>query len=229
MPSEHRPYKGMAMEGIIATWYARNTGRNLRRFRHAAEAVTARAPKGGKVLEVAPGPGFLALELTRRGYRVTGLDISHSFVRIAREGAARAGASIDFQQGDAARMPFEDASFDFAVCMAAFKNFTDPVGALDEIHRVLKPGGAAAILDLRREASLGAIEDEVRGMDLSRVDAALTRWTFRFMLLKRAYSQVDLEQVASRSRFGSCQIVPDGIGFEMRLRKAGGGLEEPRS
>lgn len=116
-------------------------------------------------------------------------------------------------------MPFPDASFDFAVCMAAFKNFTDPVGALDEIHRVLVPGAQASILDLRKDASLEDVADEVRVMNLSRLNAALTRWTFRFVLLANAYTREDLERMASQSRFRTCGVLDDGIGFDLRLAK----------
>ncbi len=219
MAKQAKAYKGIAMEGAIARWYTSNTARDARRFHGVAEAVAARVAPGASVLEVAPGPGFLAIELARRGYRVTGLDISRSFVRIASDNAARAGVAIDFQHGDAARMPLPDDSFDFVVCMAAFKNFTNPVGALDEIHRVLRPGGQASIYDLRKDASLAAIDEEVRGMNLSRLNAALTRWTFRLMLLRSAYTRDDLERMVSRSRFGIGEIRDEGIGFELRLAK----------
>jgi ubiquinone/menaquinone biosynthesis C-methylase UbiE len=140
--TRRKAYKGIGMEGPIATWYAKNTGRDMREYRKIAQAVAGRLPGGSSVLEVAPGPGYLAIELAKLGdYRITGLDISKSFVRIARENARRAGVTIDFLRGGAAQMPFPDESFDFVVCRAAFKNFSDPVGALDEIHRVLRPGG----------------------------------------------------------------------------------------
>ena len=219
MAMQAKAYKGIPMEGFIARWYANNTARDARRFRDASRAVAARIAPGARVLEVAPGPGFLAIELAKLGYRVTGLDISRSFVRMARDNAARAGVAIEVEQGDAAHMPFPDASFDFAVCMAAFKNFTDPVGALDEIHRVLRSGGQASIYDLRKDASLAAIDEEVRGMKLSRLNAALTRWTFRLVLLRNAYTREDLERMVSRSRFGTCEIRGEGIGFEVRLTR----------
>jgi ubiquinone/menaquinone biosynthesis C-methylase UbiE len=219
MANQAKAYKGIAMEGVIARWYAANTARDTRRFQGVAQAVPARVAAGASVLEVAPGPGYLAIELSKQGYRVTGLDVSRSFVQIARDNAAREGVAIAFEHGDAARMPFPEASFDFVVCMAAFKNFTDPAGALDEIHRVLRPGASASIYDLRKDASLAAIDDEVRGMNLSRLNAALTRWTFRLMLLRNAYTREELERMAARSRFGSCEIGDEGIGFELRLVK----------
>src|SRR5579862_3436922 len=122
-------YRGLPMEGMIATWYARNTRRNMRRFTDTARLVAERVGPGGDVLEVAPGPGYLAIEMARRGYAVTALDISKSFVRIGREHAARSGVNVDVRHGNASAMPLADASFDFVVCMAAFKNFSDPIGA----------------------------------------------------------------------------------------------------
>lgn len=220
-PSARRkPFKGMGMEGAIATWYAKNTGRDLRRFQADARVVSEVVPPGGRVLEVAPGPGYLSIEIAKTGqYRVTGLDISRSFVRIARGNAERAGVAVDFQQGDAARMPFADDSFDFVICVAAYKNFTDPVGALDEMYRVLRGGGEALIHDLRKDASLADIDEEVRRMNLSRLNAALTRWTFRAVLLQRAYTRRAMEEMAARSRFGACSVAEKGIGFACRLAK----------
>src|SRR4051794_39116942 len=104
------------MEGLIARWYARNTLKALAEYQAAARDVAARLPGGGRVLEVAPGPGYLAIELARLGpYQVVGLDISRSFVRMAVENAAKAGVAVEFRHGDAAAMPFDAASFDFVV------------------------------------------------------------------------------------------------------------------
>jgi ubiquinone/menaquinone biosynthesis C-methylase UbiE len=214
-----RAYKGLPMEGLIATWYARNTGRDMRRFTDTALLVAGRVGTGGDVLEVAPGPGYLAIELAKRGYRMTALDISTSFVRIARENAAQNGVVVDVRQGNASAMPLADASFDAVVCMAAFKNFTDPIGAINEMHRVLKQGGEASIFDLRKDASLQDIAAEVRNMQLSAWNACLTRFIFRHGLLRAAYTRDRLDQMAAASRFGRHEIVSRGIGLELRLMK----------
>jgi ubiquinone/menaquinone biosynthesis C-methylase UbiE len=217
-----KPYKGLPMEGPIATWYAKNTGRDRRRVIANAHAVMHRVPAGGRVLEVAPGPGFLAIEIAKGGgHAVTGLDISESFVRIALENARTAGVVVDFRHGNAAAMPFPDGSFDFVVCTAAFKNFSDPIGALDEIHRVLAPGGQASIYDLRKDASRDEIAAEVRNMHLSALNAFLTRFIFRFGLLPRAYTRDALDTLVAQSRFGSGQVETDGIGFELKLARQG--------
>ena len=222
-PHRARPrkaYKGMAMEGVIATWYARNTKGDVRHFRQCADTVVASLPPAARVLEVAPGPGYLAIEIAKRGgSRVTGLDISETFVRIAEDNARAEGVDVDFRHGNASAMPFADDSFDFIVCRAAFKNFTDPLGALDEMFRVLAPGGCASILDLRKEASMDEIEAEVAGMHLSPVNAWLTKFIFRTTLLKNAYAQDALEHLVAQSRFGRGEVHRDGIGFDLRLVK----------
>ncbi len=126
---------------------------------------------------------------------------------------------VDFRHGNASAMPFPDASFDFVVCTAAFKNFSDPIGALNEIHRVLTPGGEASIYDLRKDASRDEIAAEVRNMGLSALNAFLTRFIFRFGLLPRAYTREVLETLVAQSRFGTGQVDADGIGFELKLAR----------
>jgi ubiquinone/menaquinone biosynthesis C-methylase UbiE len=116
-------------------------------------------------------------------------------------------------------MPFADASYDFIVCSAAFKNFSAPVDALNEMHRMLRSGGQALIYDLRREATLDEIDAEVRGMGLSAVNALITRLTFRFVLRRRAYTRDALERMARASHFERDDIDIQGIGFEWRLTK----------
>lgn len=216
-------YKGLAMEGAVARWYAglRSSESQIEEYRRQALRLTAGLPNGAPVLEVAPGPGYFAIEVARLDrFRVTGLDISRSFVQIASDNARRAGVEVDFRQGDAASMPFEDGSFDLIVCQAAFKNFTQPGRALDEMHRVLRDGGTAVIQDMSREASRAAIGDEVNRMRLSRVNAVMTRWTLA-MLRRRAYTRQRMEALAAASDFRTCEIQTSGIGMEVRLRKQG--------
>jgi ubiquinone/menaquinone biosynthesis C-methylase UbiE len=215
-----KAYRGIAMEGIIASWYARTTFKDLKRHKLMAAQLAPKIPAGGRVLEIAPGPGYFCIELARLGdYRITGLDISKSFVEIARKNAAEAGLEIDFRLGNASDMPFEEGSFDFTFCQAAFKNFSEPVKAIAEMYRVLRPNGAAVIVDLRCDASPEEIEQEVKGMRLGRLDEAFTRWTFKKMLLKSAYSVADMQAMISRTPFGAGRIERSGIGFQAWLEK----------
>lgn len=216
---KRKPYRGMPMEGMIATWYAKNTGKSIAEFRDLAKRIADGLRPGDRVLEVAPGPGYLAIELARLApYRIAGLDVSQTFVRIARENAERAGVEVDFREGDAAAMPFAADAIDFIVCRAAFKNFSDPVGALREMHRVLRSGGQAMIIDMRNDASSKSIVDEVAKMHLGRIDAFFTRAALS-ALRKRAYSKLDFERMAQATPFGRCDIVEQPLGFEVTLVK----------
>ena len=216
---QQKPYKGLAMEGMIARWYARNTGRSLAPFRKEAQEIAQQLASSSDVLEVAPGPGFMAIELAKLGsYRIVGLDISQSFVRIATENAQTAGVDVTFREGNVSSMPFDSNSFDFIYCRAAFKNFSDPVQALAEMYRVLKVGGKAVIHDLRRDASSDAIKAAVKEMGLAWLNSLLTRWVLRW-LRRRAYSQEDFRQMVGETTFGTCEIKCDLIGAEVTLRK----------
>ena len=215
-------FKGPEMEGPIARWYARirGTETELATFGRQAEQLTAALPDGARVLEVAPGPGYLAVAMARGGrLDVTGLDISQTFVEIAREKARKAGVAVDFRRGDVADMPFASASFDLVVCQAAFKNFTLPRSALAEIHRVLRPGGVAVIQDMSHDATHTAIAREVEGMRLGRLNTFTTKATLE-MLRRRAYSRAQFEALARTSPFETCAIAMEGIGLEVRLTKA---------
>jgi ubiquinone/menaquinone biosynthesis C-methylase UbiE len=211
-----KPYKGMAMEGVIATWYAKNTGKSITEFHGLAKRIADELEPGCRLLEVAPGPGYLAIAFAKLGYQVAAIDVSRSFVRIARERAAREGVEVDFREGDAAAMPFAAQMFDFAICRAAFKNFSDPAGALGEMHRVLRPGAAALIIDMRNDASAQAIADEVAKMNLGPLDAFATRTTLS-LLKRRAYSRADFERMAQASPFRRFEIREGPLGFEVKL------------
>lgn len=210
--------KGVGMEGFIARWYARQTARDSDEFKATARRIVPYIDAGARVLEIAPGPGYLAIELVKlTGCRMVGLDISHTFVRIAGENARKAGLRIDFEQGDAADLPFPAEQFDFIVCRAAFKNFARPGEALDDMHRVLKAVGVALIIDLRKDFSKEAVSDYVRGRGA--IDAAIIKFTFNTMLRKRAYTKESITDLVARSQFRQGDVRLDPIGFELWLRK----------
>lgn len=212
-------HKGLGMEGFVARWYARNT-EGASRHREVAERTVGGLADGAHILEAAPGPGYLAIEFAKFGrFHVAGLDISKTFVQIASDNAAKAGVTVAFYHGDAAAMPFNVDSFDLIVCMAAFKNFAEPVRALNEMYRVLKRGGKAVIIDLRPDVSDEEIVAEVQKMRLSWVSSLLTKLTFKHMLRKRAYSREQLRDMASQTPFQTCEIREESIGFEVALGK----------
>jgi ubiquinone/menaquinone biosynthesis C-methylase UbiE len=213
-------FKRFGMEGRVAKWYAKNTRKDLDEFKALAKRMSADLGAGASVLEVAPGPGYFSIELAKLGsYQVTGLDISKTFVELARTNARQDNVKVDFQQGNASQMPFQDGSFDLIVCRAAFKNFSEPVAALQQMRRVLRPGGKALIIDLRRDARKETIDAYVNKMNIGAVNSVVTKLTFRLMLLKRAYTQDEFEQFISESGFENFDIQETPIGFEITLLK----------
>ncbi len=215
---DQKAYKGKGMEGWLARWYARTRRNDMEDFRRQARTAAEHLSSGCNVLEVAPGPGFFAIELAKLGdFKITGLDISRTFVEIATENARNAGVRIDFRLGNASAMPFADDSFDFIYCSAAFKNFSEPVKALDEMYRVLRPGGEAMVVDLRKDVSLDEIDVYVKQSGRSRIDAWMTSWAFRCLLIKRAYTKDEFSRMAEQSRFGTCQIQVSPIELETRF------------
>ena len=223
-PALPKAHKDRGMEGMVAKWYATNTGKALDEFTKLARRIAPQLPRNSAVLEVAPGPGYfsieLAAELAKLGsYSITGLDISHTFVEIASKKAAEAGVHVDFRQGNASSMPFADDTFDFLLCRAAFKNFGQPVRALQEMCRVLKPGGRGLIIDLRGDASPESMNQAVDAMRLSTVNKVVTKLIFRHSLVKNAYTREQFQHMLAQASFGGVDIQQADIGFEIWMTK----------
>jgi ubiquinone/menaquinone biosynthesis C-methylase UbiE len=218
--SARKPYRGISMEGGLATWYAKITRKDLGEFERLARQLAKDLPGNARVLEIAPGPGYLSIALAKLGpFKVTGLDISQSFVRMASQNARREGVAARFIHGSASDIPLEDGLFDLIVCRAAFKNFSEPLKALNEMHRVLKPGGRAIIMDLRKDTSWEEIVAYVDGLKISRANTWITKFIFKHMLLNRAYTEGQMTSLVGESEFKSCEIIKAAVGMEVRLSR----------
>jgi ubiquinone/menaquinone biosynthesis C-methylase UbiE len=209
----------MGMEGSTARWYDRTTRKGMPEIQALAIRIAAAIPPSAQVLEVAPGPGFLSIELAKRGLPVRAIDISRTFVDIARRNAAAEGVNVRFELGNAAALPVEDASVDFVFCRAAFKNFSEPVKALAEMRRVLRPGGTMLLIDLRREAPMAEIKQYVDGLGVSLLNRWFMLFVFRNMLLKRAYRLEDIRRMALEAGWGEPRIDSKSMGFEAWMTK----------
>lgn len=88
------------------------------------------------------------------------------------------------------------------------------------MHRVLKPGGQALIIDLRRDASIESIEQTVNAMNVGRVNGIITKLTFRYMLLKQAYTKGEFEKLIAVTEFRDVDVRENLIGLEILLNKA---------
>lgn len=219
---QQKAYRGVGMEGRVARWYAARARKRLDEYRALARRMAERLPAGTAVLEVAPGPGYFAIELAKLGkFRITGLDISETFVAIARRNGAREAVEVDFRQGDASQMPFERGSFDLIICRAAFQNFQKPVKVLEEMRRVLKTGGTAVVIDLRKDVPREAINSYMRKVRLGLVDWLISQLIFRLVLVRRTYTKDQLTRFITDSGFRRFDIRDGPMFFEMWLENDG--------
>lgn len=92
-------------------------------------------PPGGRVLDVACGPGLLLCAALERGHAAAGVDLSGEAIALAKELVPAA----DVRQGNAERLPFADATFDGVTCLGSIERFLDREQALREMRRVAKP------------------------------------------------------------------------------------------
>lgn len=98
---------------------------------------------GDRILDIAAGTGTSSAAIARAGARVTALDFSAGMVAVGRE----RHPDIEFVEGDATALPFDDASFDAVTVSFGLRNVNDPHAALAEMRRVLVPGGRLVICE----------------------------------------------------------------------------------
>jgi ubiquinone/menaquinone biosynthesis methyltransferase len=117
--------------------------------------IALAAPRAGsRVLDLATGTGDIAFAAAREGARVVGLDITYRMIELAKgKGARRLQPSGTFLVGDMLALPFPEASFDIVTTGYGLRNVPNLVAAIDEIARVLAPGGQAVSLDFDRPSN----------------------------------------------------------------------------
>ena len=94
-----------------------------------------------RVLDVGCGTGHQMRLLAEKGYEVSGVDGSEEMLRYAE----RNNPGARLRRGDVEALPFEDGSFDAVICIEVLRYLSDPSRSLEEIARVLKPGGTAIV------------------------------------------------------------------------------------
>lgn len=107
----------------------------------------------GETLEVAVGTG-LNLPNYPADVQLTGIDLSHEMLSLARRRADELGRDVELQEANAHALPFDDGSFDTVVCTFGLCSIPDDDAALAEMHRVLRPGGRLILADHVASTSL---------------------------------------------------------------------------
>jgi len=215
-----RKHKDLGITGSFARWYDKNTRETrLNEMREYANEVTKHVKDGANILEIAPGPGYMSIELAKKGnFNITGMDISPDFVEICKTNAKNENVNVTFLEGNVSAMPFEENKFDFIFCSAAFKNFKEPVVALKEMYRVLKNSGIVLIVDMRRDVTKQGLEEEVKKITKTGFERFWVKRTFK-NLAKYAYKKDEFIEMIKQTPFAKNEIQESGIGFYVFLYK----------
>jgi ubiquinone/menaquinone biosynthesis C-methylase UbiE len=138
-------------------WGSGNYAAVAERISQAGELVNERSglEPGMDVLDVGCGTGNATIPAARDGARVTGLDLSPELLAIARERASDAMVEVEWVEGDAQELPFEDASFDRVISTFGHMFAPDHKRTADEMRRVCRPGGTIATACWTPEGSIG--------------------------------------------------------------------------
>jgi ubiquinone/menaquinone biosynthesis C-methylase UbiE len=187
---------------LVASGYAAEAPLVMLPF--AARAIElARVPDGGAVVDVAAGSGSLALQVARRVARVSAIDFSEAMLDELRRAAAALGlGNLDIRFGDGQDLPWPTDSFDAGFSLFGLMFFPDRARGFRELHRVLRPGGAAVVSSWAPAAEsslMRAIFGAIRAMDPSwrepEKNLLSLEDTGRFKLEMREAGFVDVEIV----------------------------------
>jgi SAM-dependent methyltransferase len=183
-------YLGIHLPRVFAPW-----------ARVLLEAVAPRP--GDTVLDVATRPGTVARQaalLVGPGGRVCGVDISPAMLSVGRAWPPESGAApIDYVESPAACMPLPDEAFDVAYCQQGLQHMTDPLAALREMRRVLKPGGRLGVA-LWKQSPFGLFREVVSQMGLAGDDSQPSMFGRDAAELQSALGTEGFEDVEVRTR-----------------------------
>lgn len=133
---------------------------------------------GWTVLDVATGGGHVAYTFAPHVARVWATDITDEMLSLVREEAAKRGlANVRTAYAKAEALPFEDASFDLVTCRIAPHHFDSIAQFLDEVRRVLKPGGTFALVD--NVVPAGSVGDYINAFERFRDPSHLRAWNMQ--------------------------------------------------
>jgi len=209
--------------GTMASVYEKATRMVIESYySQVAEEVVSKL-KSGVILDLGTGPGYLPIEIVKMSpsIKVDGIDLTPKLIKIARENTVRAGVAdrLHFEVGNAARLRFEEGSYDMVLSTGMLHMLKNPVKVINECYRVLKPGGEAWIYDPARVSSQ---------IDIRKWKASLTPWErflYRLFTLFRpfnpphTYSRDEVIEMIAATKFKEYQIEKEDNEIKIKLRK----------
>jgi ubiquinone/menaquinone biosynthesis C-methylase UbiE len=179
--------------------------------------------KGGLLLDLGTGPGYLPIEIVKRfpSIRCDGVDLSGRLIKLARVNARKAGVAdrLNFEVGNAAKLRFEDESYDMVISTGMLHMLRDPVRMLKECYRVLKQGGEAWIYDPARVSSQ---MDKEKWKASLNVMEKLSYVLFKLYLRINppyTYGQEQVEEMIAATKFKEYEIEEEDKEMKVKLRK----------
>lgn len=184
----------------------------------ASTLIRAADPEPGeRVLDVGCGTGVVARQVASRlGARaaVTGFDLSPNMLVVAQAAAAREGVTIDWREGSAEQLPFEDGSFDLVLCQFALMFFADKAAALAEMHRVLT-GDGRLLLSVWQSLDRHPFYQTLHGVIQRRLGVSALQDIFalgsaeelRSLLTSARFERAEVEPISMTAHFPN----PDGF------------------
>ncbi|MEW6264410.1 MAG: class I SAM-dependent methyltransferase [Thermodesulfobacteriota bacterium] len=159
---------------------------------------------GGKLLEIGCSMGTDLLALARRGFMVTGLDLTEAGIELARKRFGLYGFPADLRVADAENLPFEDNSFDLVYSFGVLHHTPDTEKSVIQAHRVIKPGGAAVVM-LYHKFSLNNLAHILTGIpaDGSKTDPVPLARTYSIGQIKRLFCRFSRVRVRPDYLFGT--------------------------
>ncbi len=134
-------------------WYDTALGKHVDDVETQCAFKWVRPLEKSHFLDVGCGTGNFTQKLVSKGHKVTGIDISENMLQIAREKVPEA----IFHKMDVYNLAFDDNTFDNVISMAAFEFIEHPKKALDELMRVVKPGGTIIVGAIHLDSPWGAL------------------------------------------------------------------------
>ena len=128
-----------------ARWFDKRLGWSFSRANRRLLSLVS-PESGSRVLDVGCGTGILLQQMYEldTDLKLFGVDLAHKMLGVAR---TKLPGSVVLQQGTASSLPYSSDAFDYVTCATSFHHYPDPLHALWEMHRVLKPEGRIAVLD----------------------------------------------------------------------------------
>lgn len=180
--------------------------------------------EGAQILDVGAGPGFVTLQIARENPAVSiiGIDYSSTQVRTANRFRVRDQIpNCRFWECDAMDLPFKHGSFDIVISVASMKHWPDAEKGLQEIWRVLAPGGRSFITEADREATDTEIHRFSSKFTAWYVWDRLMKWFLYRVVFGESYTQKEAESMARSAGFSPVLIerISGWPFFLMKLKK----------